>query len=265
VQLTFALVRRWYLWILLGITLTAFIAVLFSPILRIREIRVQRTEARVDIDRVQELLLPLFGRHLFFLTRSEVTALMRQAVPDLERVSVQKNYPSELSVRVELKPFVARLTIDEPPKPKSLTGAVIAASGAVLKAGKRFDYLTTNTIYVSLTAEDPKAAELPLINITDWAVRPATGTPLFPPNMLESMNEAEKILTTEFGQKITKRAVYLRAREFHLAADTLSFWFDLQSPLEEQVGRLKVFLKSIGLAQAKSYIDLRLAGRVVYR
>jgi hypothetical protein len=59
--------------------------------------------------------------------------------------------------------------------------------------------------------------------------------------------------------------VYLRAREFHLDTPKLSFWFDLRSPLEEQLQRLRTFLTVVKFPEVKNYIDLRLIGKVVYK
>jgi len=254
--------RRWFLWVILAVAALAFAIVLFSPLIRVREIRVQRSEERVDIEKIQTLLLPLFGRHLFFLSRFEVTNLMKDAVPDLDTVSVAKNYPSELSVRVTLKPLGARIQIEEPPPKKSSTGAIIAVP---VPPKKRFDYLTVNTIYESLPSEDPRGKDLPLIKVVDWSVRPVSGTPLLSEGLLDRMKATETTLKDQFGLQVTSRTVYIRAHEFHLSTGKISLWFDIESPLEEQLGRLRTFLKSVGIAQAKSYIDLRLAGRVVYR
>ena len=80
-----------------------------------------------------------------------------------------------------------------------------------------------------------------------------------------AMRSAEEVLGTEFNQHVLTRTVYLRAREFHFAMGKWSLWFDSSSPLEEQIARYRIFLKEVGLPAVKDYIDLRIAGRVVYK
>jgi hypothetical protein len=128
-------VRRWGLLVSFLTLGGLFLFLAFSPVVQVREIRVQRTEARVDIERVQKSLSPLFGRHLLFLPDYEVQELLRQSIPDLQEVTVQKRYPSELIVRVQLRPILARLTIETPSDVPTGSGAVAQASGLVLQTG----------------------------------------------------------------------------------------------------------------------------------
>jgi hypothetical protein len=84
-------------------------------------------------------------------------------------------------------------------------------------------------------------------------------------DVLTRMQEAESTMTAQFGLKVTGRTLYLRAREFHLATSRLSYWFDMKSTLEDQLSRYRIFLANVGPAEAKSYVDLRLNGRIVYK
>jgi hypothetical protein len=59
--------------------------------------------------------------------------------------------------------------------------------------------------------------------------------------------------------------VYLRSREFHLQTAKYSLWFDMRSPLAQQIDRYRLFLQSAGAGAAKVYVDLRLQDRIVYR
>lgn len=91
------------------------------------------------------------------------------------------------------------------------------------------------------------------------------GTVILPPEFFDRLRRAENALTLEFGQQVGLRTVYLRAREFHLDTPAISFWFDIRTPLEAQLQRLRTFLKAVKLPEVKEYIDLRLTGRVVYQ
>ena len=99
----------------------------------------------------------------------------------------------------------------------------------------------------------------------DWGVRPSPGTALIPIELLTQMNAAENALRTQFGHEIQGRTVYLRAREFHILADDISIWFDISNTLYRQLQRYRSLLQSVALEDINSYIDLRLADRVMYR
>ncbi len=250
------MIRRWGLLVTLLTLAGLFTFLAVSPVVQVREIRVQRSEARVDIERVQKSLSPLFGRHLLFLPEFEVLELLRASIPDLQEVQVSKSYPSELVVRVQLHPILARLTIEAP-------SDVPAGSGAVTAGGRPLnDYLTDNGIYVSspLMLSGSTA-----FTIRDWTLRPVPGTSLLSEETLKFLRDSEGALQQEFAMRVTRRSVYLRAQEVHMQVGKTSLWFDTRSPLAPQLERLRTFLAAVGWNGAGQYVDLRLSGRVIYR
>jgi len=259
--------RRWLKFLVLGLTAFAICLLLFSPILHVREIRVIRTEGRVDLPAVLRTLTPLYGRHLLFVSTYDVDERVRAVVPDASDVTVRKQYPSELLVRIAVVPLVARILI-EPQiggERESGSGAAIDLRGSGTLTGARTtDFLTENGLLVS-TVHATLSQPLPLIRVVDWGARPVPMTPLLTPAFLDRMRRGEDALTLEFGQQVRTRTVYLRAREFHLDSPTVSFWFDVRSPLGDQLQRLRVFLANVKLQDVKSHVDLRLIGRVVYQ
>lgn len=258
-----AMWRRWLLLGFLAIGAVVMGIILFSPALSVREIRVVRAEGRVDVRAVLEALAPQYGRHMIFLPQQEIAAAVHAVVPDVAEIDVQKEYPSRIAIRISLKPLAARLVIEQPGG-TSGSGATVVRSGSGATAGTVYDFLTENGTYV---VSDTKQAQLalPVIRVVDWGVHPTPNSPLIPPELLKNMALAEQALTLEFGQEIRLRTVYIRAREFHVDTAKVSFWFDIRSPLEQQLGRLRSFLTSVKLTDVKNYVDLRLAGRVVYK
>lgn len=244
---------RWTLIIIL-VALTCILGVvLFSPIVQVREITVTRLSARLDIEEVQRTLAPMFGRHLFFLSSYEITALLEDNIRDVYDIQVSKTYPSTLNVSIQLDPLVARLLIQSPDAPEEDIG-----TGATL------DYVTEDGVYVH-TAAPEAGSPLPLIILVDWGARPQPGEVLLTPDFLKRIDAAEIALLHQFGKETQRRIVYLRAQEYHMVIDGAELWFDLRSPLEEQLQRYRTFLKSVEAATVREYIDLRLADRVVYR
>lgn len=237
---------------LFGLLFTGF--ALFSPIIEVREIQVQRTDVRLDIEQVQTVLASLFGEHLFFLAEGDVAALLREQIPDIEDVQVAKRYPSTLLVRVSLEPFVAKLAIVSPD----------AASAEQTGTGSMVDYLTGRGVYIASSRAD-ETEPLPIIRLVDWGVRPVAGSALLSPAFLERMTMAERALQQQFGLGVEQRTVYLRAQEFHLDVGGYTLWFDIRSPLEAQLQRYRTFLRSVQPGEITEYVDLRLADRVVYK
>lgn len=259
---------RFLLLIVAGLVCLMIGLAVFSPILEIREIKVQRTDPRIDIERIQQSLSDLFGEHLFFLSSQEVEAMLRTAVPDLADAQIRKEYPSTLSVRLTLVPLMARLEIEEPDEPadapETQTGAMATQTGALAAPGSH--YLTTEGMYVIYNdAQVGSGSGLASIRIVDWGVRPAPWTELLQPELIVLMQKAEEEISREFNLPVQSRIVYVRAREFHLKMPAYTLWFDVRSPLEEQLQRYRLFLQTVPAGTAKEYVDLRLTGKIVYK
>lgn len=245
--------------LLLGISIVIAVVavVIFSPLVTVQEIRVQRSDPRIDFEQVQNALTPLYGRRLPLLAASEVRTLLRQAIPDLNTVDVYKQYPNGLALRLELDPVIAQLRIVDP-------------EGATLETGTGSDmiadYLTNHGLYVLYRpSQVGSGSALPVIDVVDWGVRPAPWAPLIDEDMLTAMRRAEVALTDQFGSVVQSRSMYLRAREFHLRLDKFTVWMDIRTPLSEQLDRLRIFLEVAGPDAAQRYVDLRIKDKVVYR
>jgi hypothetical protein len=262
--------RRWLFIIFLVLLLLGIGLAFFSPSVRVREIQVKRTDTRLDIEKIELALAPVFRRHMFFLSAQEIIALLHDAVPDLKAVTITKDYPSRLLLHITLEPLIARLSIEGVAEHTG-SGTVLSGTGTVLSPGQAeagahpgFSYLTENGFYVTLVSSDP-GLQLPLISVVDWGSRPQPGNLLIHPSLLTLMNQAEEVLTREFSLPVQSRTVFLRSREFHLRTNRFSLWFDEQSELPEQLARLRTFMRSTPLEQVQEYIDLRITGKVIYR
>lgn len=237
--------------------------IVFSPIIQVREIRVSRTDLRIDAEKVQRALSPMFGRHLLFLSTQEVSVLLRDAVPDIGQVTINKDYPSRLNVSMTLEPIAAKLIIVAPSPSVTIPElGSETASGAVTSADQ--DFLSVNGRYI-VHPNPGNVGDLPVLSIVDWGVRPTPGTVLISSDFLEAIYSAEETLKQEFAWNTESRIIFLRAREFHLKTEKFTLWLDLRSPLPEQFARFKLFLQTIPAEEVKEYVDLRLSDRIVYK
>jgi hypothetical protein len=258
--------------------------------MHVRDIRIIRTDLRTDIDQVRKTLSPLFRRHLFFLPRREVTALLETNMPEVDSIEVDKRYPATLAVRITLDPLIAELRVVDADGntanslPGGQTGSPLRSSGAGIVPSQDVEveqvgtamhgYLNDKGMYLEysevqvgtlLHSSGATTTTLPTINIVDWGVRPQPRTMLISMTMITNMQRAEQAILDQFGQPVRARTIYLRAREFHLQTPDHSLWFDMASPLEEQLDRYKLFLQAAGKDAAKEYVDLRLKDRIVYK
>jgi hypothetical protein len=258
-----AIIMQFAVLIVSGLLLLGVGLALFSSILHIRQIRINRNDPRIDTEQIQRTLAPLFGQHLFFTSTQDVVSLLKNAVPDMEQAEVAKEYPSTLRLRITLDPIIAALTIENPVQPAAGSGAT-AGSGQLIPEGA--DYLTSKGLYVVYQQSQVQTGSgLTVLTVVDWGVRPEPWKQLIDPPFVEMMRIAEEQLRTQFALPVRSRIVYIRAREFHLKTPTHSLWFDLRSPVDEQIQRYRMFLQSVGTASAKEYVDLRLKEKIVYK
>ena len=248
--------RRYAAFAVIGMLLLGvvgfFLVALFSPLMRVAEVRVVRTDARLDLEQVQSLLAPLFGKHLLLLSGYDVRMLLEEGLPDLHLVEVDKDYPSTLVVRITVDPLIARLMIRGPEEEP------VQGEAATI------DYLTSEGTYIA-SARASGGDALPVITLVDWGARPIPGAVLLTPEFLLRVAAAERSLQEQFGQVVLERTVYLRAQEYHLRIAQWTIWFDVQSSLEEYLQRYRIFLREVAPEEVKNYVDLRLKDRVVYR
>jgi len=245
--------KRFGLWIA-GFCVVVVIGILlFSPVLQVREIRIARSDPRVDIEQVQRALAPLFGERLLFVANGDILPLVAKALPDLQSAEINKSYPSTLVLTLHPEPIIAQLKID--------AGDAQTGSGDGL-----VDYLTEDGMYVRYAPQQVQAGSgLLLLRLVDWGAKPVPWMSLLAPDFVKTMREAETALATEFNVKTTERSVYLRAREFHLQIGAISLWFDMRSTVGEQIERYRLYRKTSDKTPAKSYVDLRLRDKIVYK
>ncbi len=249
-------------WLIIGISvciLTTAAILIFAPIFDVRQIHIRRQDPRVDIAEIEQTLAPLFRQRLVLVTKNQVAAMLQNEYPDIEQVEVQKNYPSTLDITIVLEPVVASVTIDDPLEGTS------TQSGSALSATGAFDYLTRSGYFVMSPIKLVSSVPIENLHVTDWGIMPQNRTQIIAPSFLKTIFSARDALRTDFGLTVKDIVVFLRAREFHIRTNKVTLWFDLTSPLSVQFQRFREFLKNFPLEQAKEYIDLRIADKIVYK
>lgn len=251
--------REFKLWLLIGLGSIVVIvagALLFAPHFDVHEIQVRRQDPRIDPESIQQTLSPLFKQRLVLVTRAQVTEMLQTVYPDIEKVEINKEYPSTLQVTVFVEPVAAEI---------SLTMETTGSGGVLTTTGSSMYSYVTKTGLFTTSPIKLTGSPLPKITVTDWGIEPQNRTKIFEEDFLQTMLLARDILQRDFGLTSVGITLYLRAKEFHIRTNKVTLWFDLQTPLAVQFQRFREFLKALSLDQAKEYIDLRIADKIIYK
>lgn len=259
-----ALARRLRFLMLFGASgmLLALLALLFlSPLFTVSSMSIRRPDQRVDIEEMQRLLLPFFGRHLLFLSSREVERVVASAYPEVSALTVEKRLPHELRLTLHMEEIGADVLLGDPDDTEE---DIATSSGSSLHRS-----LTVNGIYLEypmpLSPPLPETKERVPLHIVDWVAKPAHRQQLLSPEILHEMESTLTVLRESFGHSIQSVTLYLRAKEFHVRTERVVLWFDFASPAAAQLDRYRTFLRSLPLTESEKYVDVRLHDRVVYR
>lgn len=247
------------IWLAAAVGLVALLVVgviLFSPYFNVREMRIKRQDARLDIEEVQRALTPLFNERLLFVSKAQVRNLLTPILPDLQSVEIGKDYPSTLDVTVTLDGLLAEVTIDTP---RSASGSMATGSGSGMH-----QYITRDG-YLVVSPTVVSGGPYQMLKLTDWAIAPSNRTRVFRSEDLRTILLTLDILRRDYGLDTLETLYFMRAREFHIKTDKVELWFDLESPLSAQIQRFRQFLAEATFDDAKEYIDLRIADTIVYK
>jgi hypothetical protein len=243
-----------------GLVMLAVVAfMVFSSSFRLSRIRVHRQDLRTDVQEIQQVLRPFFGRHLLLLSFASVERQVREAFPEVAHVSLNVDYPGILDVTLSMDPIVMTAIVHDPG----------AREGGPLslhlqnEGGGGSAFITSRGVF--LLYHFPTEELLPRLHIVDWVRRPVHRERILLEEDLFRIKTAQATLGQEFGHQVLSTVLYLRAREFHVLTERLSLWFDFASPIEDQLQRYRVFVRSVPLQDVSAYVDLRLRDKVIYK
>lgn len=273
--------RVWSLSLIVALFLGVLLLFFLSPLFRITSMRVSREDPRLDIEEVQRLFLPFFGKHLMLLSPHLLEQTILMAYPEVVSVKVAKRFPSELHVTLYTDPIVANVQLGSPDSTER--------SFTPLGGSGTYHYLTARGVYLEYsTPIEPKEGEEERmqLNVVDWAVKPTHRQKLLEERAIQDMQHVRRLLSQSFGHTVRSIMIYARAREFHVVVahpglpdsrqagsparqqsggDELTLWFDQARPIVQQLDRYREFLRALPLERVEEYLDLRLHDRVVYR
>jgi len=252
---------------------TGFLYFLFSPTFKISSMRVSREDRRMDVEEIQTLLAPNFGRHILFVSPLLLANHLESAFPEISSATIRRVFPDELHILLKMDPIVATVFLGAPDDTE--TNLTALASPPATTSGSLHRYVSGKGVYLEYPFEIPEGASPRLsLHFVDWAARPTHRQQLLLPILLENMRQTRAILEQSFGHSVPSVTVYLRAREFHVETvhpgrpkdrERIILWFDFSTPPLAQIEKYREFLRTVPAEELTEYVDLRLHDRVVYR
>ncbi len=188
------------------------------------------------------------GKNLFFLDIEKLQNKVLQNFPEIEKVTLSKNYPNQIEIEFAEYPLVTNVINETSSLKKSY---VINSIGYAIKE----NFENPNLPYIRIKSEEP-------INIQNTVIDS---------KKLSYILNAKKYFEDKFGMKVKEIIYKPIAREIHLLTERDFFiWLDIQVPAENQLKKLKKSLVKLDIYKENlAYIDLRIAGgagdKIIYK
>lgn len=223
---------------------------IFSDFFNIKDIIVNNKnfENESISNQVKNTLKTSIGKNIFLLKIEGLESKLLNIFPELEKITIDKDYPNTLSVEFLEYPLVAN---------------VINESNIIKK-----NYIL-NSIGFAIK-EDLEDQNLPYIKIkTDEPINPKKA--VIEKAILNYILEAKTYFEDKFGMKIKEIQYKPVPRELHLLAERdFYIWLDIQKSYEDQFKKLKKAIVKLDIYKENlEYIDLRIAGnngdKIIYK
>lgn len=226
--------------VIIGIFVGIFYVVFFSSFFTITKVSLEKNGSAVSGSSLAPFLDKLKNKNLLFVNTSSLTKEIEQTFKnEILMVSVKKDYPQRIIVKVDEYPALLNLRVITP--------------DAVQK-------FVINQIGYSIF-ENTEQKDLPILVLHTDKPFPKKGV-LIDPQKLAPISEAFTKFKDIFGMKITEGEWFKTEREIHLKTEkNFMLWVDLTTDVGQQYMKLKRALPKLDIYhEPLEYIDLRIAG-----
>jgi len=199
-------------------------------------------------EEIKEPINHVLGQNLLFTKTEDLELELLSKYPEIETLTVTKNYPNSLEINFAEYPLVANVVNESPNVKKSF---VINSKGYAIKENVENPSLP----YITIKSEEP--------------INPST--PAIETSKLKYILDTKAYFEDKFGMKIIGMEYKKIARELHLITEkNFTIWLDIQISAEDQLKKLKKGLVKLDIYnEPLQYIDLRIAGgngdKIIYK
>lgn len=224
--------------------------IFFSNYFKIKDVAVINKDFSNETlsEEIQSSLSNIIGKNIFLIDTEELEKKVIGFFPQLESITLGKNYPDTLEIEFSEHPLVANVINESTNLRKNY---IINSVGYAIKE----DLENHNLPYIRMKSDEPVNTELPLIE----------------KNQLSYILNAITYFEDKFGMQITEVEYKKIPREIHLLTERKFYiWLDIQRPAEDQFKKLKKALVKLDIYKDNlEYIDLRIAGsngdKIIYK
>ena len=233
-----------------GVLILGLYGIFFAGYFNIKEITIsnQNFDSETMSEELKSNLSNTIDKNIIFLDTAEVENQIIKSFPEMEKISVSKDYPSTLTVEFFQYELVANVVSENNNIKKSY---IINSIGYPIKE----DFENPALPYIRIKSDEPINTEKPLIES----------------KKLHYILNTITYFQDKFGMTIKEVEYKAIAREIHLLTERdFSIWIDTQKPAEDQLKKLKKALVKLDIhTENLDYIDLRIAGtngdKIIYK
>lgn len=252
--------------LILGLTLT------FSKTFSLTNIKIERTDLRVDSSNIDAYLQKYIGKNLIWLRPEIVKTDIQHHFPSIAQVEVDRTWPHELRVILKSLPIVSRIHLTIQPKkevtlpPRILDQISQSGAGILQKERSPSEEIWMLNQFGLLEPNDPLfEKKIPLIY---WETpidhAPQFGEPLLDQFLLAQILKIPEILLSEFTLETASISYFSDAKEAHYKTYQYELWISFSDNWQEQLKKLRTVFLTIGTTKHQ-YIDLRVKNRIIYK
>lgn len=225
-------------------------AILFSNYFTVTDITLKNREIENQniAEKIKKTISKTIGRNILFVNTTDLETKVLASFPELERVTLDKDYPHTILIEFSEYPLVANVINESSTVKKSY---ILNAIGYAVKE----NYEDKNLPYIKIKSEEPLNTKNIIIETSK----------------LTYILNAKSYFEDKFGMRITEILYKPVARETHLLTEKgFYIWLDIQRPFEQQFKKMKKALVKLNIYQDSfQYIDLRIAGsngdKIIYK
>lgn len=221
----------------------------------IRNVRVDRTDTRLDLGSFSAAIRGITGANLFLFSTTGLEKKLRAQFPEIEVLRVSRIVPDTLLIHVGTALPAFWVSCEESKKTLGDDGKIIEKK------------ITKNVAMTSrgavLRNVDP-ATEMFVLFEKEGC--PNFSTRIFSENRLREIFAAREALEEVSGQKVVRAGYFRAAREIHLYLENeTAIWLDFMRPLQEQIEEYRIAISLVPkLLEPLDHLDARISGKIFY-
>ena len=198
------------------------------------------------------------GKNIFLLSQKKIEQDFRRVFPEISKIELERTLPNNISLRVSSSPISFRWACE-------LTKRKITETGEIKNVPiQKLFFINANG---QMSNPNPEEQEAFLVyEKSPCPKKIRRHQQILSRTVVSTLQEGRKELEAILGKTIDRAGYFRDGREIHfITEDNTAYWIDFNSPLENQLKKLKKALElQPDLQQPRDHIDLRIPKKIFY-